>query len=81
MLMLIKKKKKNMTAKSLNPLFEQGNKKVYFNYPLIVLIINRKINFICKSCCTMRADVWKLVLVKFRFLIMHLLIMRITNQW
>lgn len=76
MLMLTKKRKKNMTAKSLSPLFEQGNKKVYFNYLLILLIINCKIHLICKACCIMRAGVWKLVLVKIRFLIM-----RTTNQW
>lgn len=32
--MLTKKEKKNMNAKSVNPLSEQGNKKVYFNYQL-----------------------------------------------
>lgn len=81
MWMLTKEEKRNMTTKSLSPLFEQDNNKVYFNYPQILLVINCKIHFICKACCIMRAGVWKLVLVKFRFLIMNLLIMRLTNQW
>lgn len=75
------KKKKNMTDKDLNPFFEFGNEKVYFNYPLPLLIINSKILFIFKAYYTMRASVWKLVLVNFRVQIRHLLIVSIINQW
>lgn len=70
-----------MTAKHLNPLFENCNEKVYFNYPLLLLIINCKILLIFKAYYIMRANIWKLVLVKFTSLIMYLLIMRVINQW
>lgn len=69
-----------MTTDHLNSLFEPGSEKVYFNYLLPLLIINCKILFVFKAYYIMRANVWKLVLVKFRFLIRHLLIMRIINQ-
>jgi len=70
-----------MTAKHLNPLFEHDNEEFCFSYPPLLLIIICNILSIFKTYYIMKANVWKLVLVKFMFLIRYVLIMRIINQW